>query len=87
VVQGTRLMFRDGSPTLVLSDMATMAGEKNCRISIQQTSGLRVQGPQHTKESVTDGLMCQTKVSVCLTAYREATAPGITSSGLPTTQK
>jgi hypothetical protein len=58
MIQDTGLMFGDGFPGLVLPHVLTMAGEKDGRISIQETSDSRV---QHTRQTAANGLICQTK--------------------------
>jgi hypothetical protein len=58
MIQDTGLMFGDGFPSFVLAHVLTMAGEKDGRVGIQQTSDSRV---QHTRQTAAKGLICQTK--------------------------
>ena len=62
MIQDTGLMFGDGFPSFVLAHVLTMAGEKDGRVGIQQTSDSRV---QHTRQTAAKGLICQTKNVLC----------------------
>jgi hypothetical protein len=61
MIQDAGLVFRDGFSGVVLPHMSAMAGEKDSRISIQETSDSRV---QHTRQTAAKGLICQTKKSL-----------------------
>jgi hypothetical protein len=64
MIKNAGLAFSDGFSSFVLAHMLAMAGEKDSRIGIQETSDPRV---HHRREIVTNGLMYQTKcfVSLC----------------------
>src|SRR5271163_894950 len=59
MVQNAGLMLGDGLAGLVFSQVLTMAGEEDCRISIEQTSDFQV---QHGLQSEGNSLKCQTNV-------------------------
>ena len=89
MIQNAGLVFRDGVPPFVLAQMLTMAGEKDSRIGIQETSDLPVERVQHRCESVADGLICQT--NLCATTpgvapARVAVAAFTAASGRPQTR-
>src|SRR5258705_5952631 len=61
VIENACLVCCDGIPSLIVAYMLTMASEIDCRIGIQETSGLRVHCVHHRREGGTHGLICQTK--------------------------